>query len=153
MVTRARIIKVISEKEVQIEVPMFGLIEEGEGEEQVNELPNARICTTPGCSPNYKKDDIVLICIEDNDLSNPMIMGRLIPDDKTIGTSNAEFDTLEVNKDTTLSKNTTIGEVKPEHIEQLVGVTHNIQLQFDTNTNQKIEAMNWMAEQFNNIIF
>lgn len=153
MVTQAIIREVSSETEVKIEVPMFGLIEEGEGEEQVNEFPIARISTTPGCSPNYKIGDTVLICIKDNDLNSPIIMGRFIPDDKTIGTSNAEFDTLKVNKDTTLSKNTTIGEVKPEHIEQLVGVTHNIQLQFDTNTNQKIEAMNWMTEQFNNIIF
>lgn len=153
MVTRAKIVKVISDKEVQVEVPMFGLIQEGEGEDQINELPRARISTTPGCSPNFKKNDVVLICIEDNDLNNPMVMGRLIADDSSVGTSNVEFDTAKINKDITLPKNTKIGKVTADNISYLAGVTSSIQTQFDTNINQKITLMNWVTQLLNNVKF
>ena len=153
MVTRAIIKRVISEKEVQVEVPMFGLIEEGEGEEQVNELPVARISTTPGCCPNFKQNDVVLICIEDNDLNNPMVMGRLIPEDKSIGTSNGVFETFKVNKDATLSRNTTIGKVSADSLSCMEGVTSNVQTQFNTNLSQKVELLDWLTELLNGVNF
>lgn len=153
MVTKAQIEKIISENEVQIKVPMFGMIEEEADEEEVNDLPNARICTTPGCSPNYKKGDVVLICIEDNDLTNPIIMGKFIPDNNTVGTSDANFDILKVLEETTLSKKTTIGKVLPENIEHLEKSKWNLQLQFDTNTNQKIEVLNFLTDSLNQFKF
>ena len=153
MVTRGIVQKVVSEKEVQVKVPMFGLIEEEEDEEQVNELPIARICTVPGCFPNFKKDDVVLISIEDNDLNTVMIMGRLIPDDNSVGTSVATFENLTVEKDTVLSKDTTIGKVLPENISHLENSTCNLQLQFDTNVNQKIEFLEFMTKALDGVSF
>ena len=152
MVTKGKILEIISDKEVKIEVPAFGLIEEMEGESEVNEMPVARICTVPGCLPNFAVGDVILICIEDNDLSAPMIMGRLIPDDESLGTSNATFQTLAVEKDTTLSKDTTIGDVTPENISYLEGVTSHIQAQFDTNTTQKINALNDLSKLFKDAV-
>ena len=152
MVTRAIIKKIISEKEVQVEVPMFGLIEEGHGEEQVNELPIARISTTPGCSPNFKENDVVLICIEDNDLNNPMIMGRLIPDNKSIGTSNAVFDTFKVNKDTTLSRNTTIGKVSADSLSCVEGISRQILQQLALNIKVSPLRIFWLYKRFKEVI-
>lgn len=153
MVTRGIVQKVISETEVQVKVPMFGMIEEEEDEAQVNELPIARICTTPGCHPNFKKDDIVLISIEDNDLNTVMIMGRLIPDDKSVGTSVATFENLLVEKDTVLSKNTQIGDVLAENIAHLEGSEYNLQEQLNTNMNQKIEFLEFMSKALDAVSF
>ena len=154
MVTKAKIYKVISDREVQVQVPMFGMIEEEEDEEQVNELPIGRICTVPGCFPNYKKDDDVLICIEDNNLNNVMIMGRFIAnDDEDVGTSGATFENLKVEKDTVLSEDTTIGKVLPENIAHLEGSIHNIQVQFDINTSQKIELLSWLGKTLDAVTF
>ena len=155
MVTRGEVLNTPASgaTEVQIKIPMFGLIEEGEGEEQVNELPYARICTVPGCFPNFKQGDTVLICIEDNNLDNVMIMGRLITDDGKVGTSVATFENLTVEKDTVLARNTTIGEVLPENIEHLIGSEYNIQTQFDTNINEQINLINWTWEKLDSITF
>lgn len=153
MVTRAKILNVISDNEVKIEVPMFGLIQELEGEGQINELPIARISTVPGCAPNFKPGDIVLICVEDNDLSNPVIIGRLITDNNSLGTSNGSFQSLRVEKDTDLGKNTKIGNVTATNIEQLIGANYNIQGQLDTNISQRIELLDFITTTLNNIEF
>jgi hypothetical protein len=153
MVTKGIVKRIISKKEIEINIPMFALIEEEEDEEQVNENPKARICTVPGCYPNYKTDDIVMVSIENNDLNNVMIMGRFIPDDESIGTSSAEFENITVKKDSRLSKNTTIGEVSAESISYLKGVNSNIQNQFDTNMTQKIELLKWLTSTFNSTNF
>ena len=116
-------------------------------------MPIARICTVPGCSPNFAVGDTVLICIEDNNLSTTMIMGRLIPDDESLGTSNATFQNLTVEKDTVLAKNTTIGEVTAENIEQLIGANYNIQAQFDTNLSQRIELLEFITDTLDNVKF
>mgnify|MGYP003295047062 CR=1 FL=1 len=153
MVTRAKILEIISDMEIKIEVPAFGLIEELEGEEEVNEMPTARICTVPGCYPNFEEGDIILICIEDNDLSNPMIMGRLIPDDGSLGTSNGTFQNLTVEKDTVLAKETTIGEVTSGNIEQLYGANYNLQGQLDTNIAQRTELLDFISETLDEVEF
>lgn len=153
MVTRAKILEIISDEEVKIEVPAFGLIEEMEGEDDVNSMPHARICTVPGCYPNFKSGDVVLICIEDNDLSTPMIMGRLIPDDGSLGTSNATLQNLTVEKDSVLAKNTTIGDVTAENIEQLIGANYNIQGQLDTNMSQKTDFLKFLTDTFSSTKF
>ena len=102
MVTKAIVRDIISDSEIKIQVPMFGLIEEEYDEEQVNELPNATICTIPGCFPNYKQGDTVLISIEDNNLETVVIMGRLIKRDGEGGTSVGTFENLKVEKDLNL---------------------------------------------------
>ena len=153
MVTRAKIVKVLSDYEVKISVPIYGLIEELELESDVNELPVARICTTPGCSPNYKVGDTVVIGIEDSDLSKPMVLGKLIPNDTSLGASSGNFQNIVVEKDTKLTKNTTIGEVSSLNLEQLIGANYNIQGQFDTNMDQKIELLDFMTDILKNTNF
>lgn len=147
MVTRAIVKKIdSSNNSLVVQVPKFGLIEEGSGEEEVNELPTARIATTPGCSPNYKVGDTVFICIEDTDLSSPVVMGIFIPNNGEVRTSDAKFDSLEVIVNTKLSEDTSIGKVTKDEIKCLEKVNENIQQQFDRNTQQKIELMEYIGD-------
>ena len=150
MVTRGSVVEVISPHEVKIQVPKFGLIQEEPDEKQVNELPNARLCTIPGCLPNLKKGDTVLISIEDNNLNDVMIMRTLIPDNNSVGTSSAYFSDLKVETKVTLPKNTSIGDVTSDNLFTLKGVNSNIQTQFDDNKSQKIELLDWLTMNLNN---
>lgn len=149
MVTRGIVQQIISKHEAKIRVPMFGMIEEEDDEEQVNELPVARICTIPGCLPNLKKNDIVLISIEDNDLNNVMIMGVLIPDNDAVGTSDVTFNSLKVNTDVKLPKNTSIGDITSDNLFMLKGINSNVQGQLDDNKSQKIELLDWLSTTLN----
>lgn len=147
MVTKAIVHRIISDTEVVVKVPAFDLIEEEDGEEDVSSLPRARITATAGCRPKLRVNDIVYVCIEDNDLSKPIIMGTLITDapEATRSTSDAVFDSLKVNVNTNLAEDTTIGKVKKDEIKRLSGVKENIQKQFDDNMNQKIALLDFMT--------
>jgi hypothetical protein len=158
MVTRGKVVSV-SDETVKVYIPKFGLIEEGEGEPQVEEYLDARIATVPGCKPHYEVNDIVFICIEDNDLGSPVVMGLFIPDnakDDSFRTSDAILKSLQVvgNKEKSAQKNsgyarlpydTTIGDVTKDNIKCLEKVHTNIQDQFDENMAQKILMLEYLC--------
>ena len=151
MVTKALVHRIISDTEVVVKVPAFDLIEEDEGEEDVSSLPVARITATAGCRPKLKINDIVYVCIEDNDLSKPIIMGTLITSqpEATRSTSDATFDSLKVNVNTVLPEDTKIGNVTKEDIKRLSGVKENIQKQFNDNMSQKVSLLTFMTDTIN----
>lgn len=151
MVTKAIIHRIVSDTEVIVKVPAFDLVEEEEGEEDVNSLPRARITATPGCRPKFKVNDTVYVCIEDNDLSKPIIMGTLITGqpEATRSTSDATFESLKVNVNTALPEDTSIGIVTKDDIRRLYGVRENVQKQFNDNMAQKKDMLKFMTDTIN----
>ena len=151
MVTKAIVHRIVSDTEVIVKVPAFDLVEEEAGEDDVNSLPRARIATTPGCIPKFKVNDTVYVCIEDNDLSKPIIMGVLVTSqpEPTRSTSDATFESLKVNVNAILPEDTSIGDVGKENIQMLCGVNSNIQKQFDDNMVQKKDMIKFMTDTIN----
>jgi hypothetical protein len=135
MVTRAIVDEVISNEELRVSIAAYGEVIEEDGEPDLSTSQIARINSVPGFVPNFKKGDSVFVCIEDNDLGKPIVMGKLLTnncDINSVGISNAKLSSLIVVGSTTLGSDTHIGEVSSEHIKCLSGATSNIQKNLDS---------------------
>lgn len=153
MVTKAEVRAVRNNKnEIDLYIPIYDGYEESPDESQLSSRYHATICTPPGISPAYQVGDIVFICIEDVDLSEPVIMGLLYPSNNEKTTSNANFSSLMVQVNTKLPADTSIGEVTKENIKCLEKVSSNIQEQFNGNTREKIELLDYLSGQLSNYL-
>jgi hypothetical protein len=74
-------------------------------------------------------------------------MGLLYPSNNEKTTSNANFSSLMVQVNTKLPADTSIGEVTKENIKCLEKVSSNIQEQFNRNTREKIELLDYLSGQ------
>ena len=162
MVTVAKIRKVLSDVEYEVYIPAYGKIEEDEGQDDVDSVQTARITSVAGCWPKLNPNDTVYVCIEDNKLEQPIIIGSLVNGEKpdinkdrknysngvlfARSTSDASFDSLKVDSHVVLTGNTYIGTVQPRQIARLGDVTDNIQAQFNRNLTQKEELLKYMTD-------
>ena len=148
MVTKALVKAVRSNRnEIDLYIPVYDSYEEDPNEKELSSRYHATICTPPGICPNYQVGDTVFICIEDANLSEPVIMGLLYPATNKKTSSDASFSSLIVSVNTKLSSDTSIGNVSKDNIKCLEKVNKNIQEQFDTNTKQKIELLDYISNQ------
>ena len=141
MVTPAEIIGAGSKPntyKVQV-IAYYDYIQNG-GKEALNHTIDARVAMSSGITPAYKKGDKVYVCIEDNRLDVPVIMGAL-KCDALKSVSDASLSSLTVSGNTKLSADTSIGKVTKEHIACLENVKSNIQEQFDTNIKTQIALL------------
>lgn len=115
------------------------------GDEDISHTIDARVAMSPGVKPAYKNGDMVYVCIEDNRLDIPVIMGAF-QCDKLKSVSDASFSSLSVSGNTKLSADTAIGEVTKENIACLQNVKSNIQSQFDTNIQTQITLLENMKK-------
>lgn len=146
MVTAAKVISKLSDgHKYKISVLQYDNYEEAEGESILSAYQEATVAVCPGLTPIYEAGDMVFVCIEDNRLDSPVIMGALSTSTlKSL--SDARFNSLEVTGDTVLSKDTTIGEVEPKNIEHLKGTRDFIQKQFDDIMSVQMELQKSMTE-------
>lgn len=149
MITRARVHKVVSDTEVVLEIPLYELIYRDGYESMPNELPIAKIASPPGCSPKYKVGDVVFVCIENDSLSNPVVVGSLVGDRRSSSTSDMALDSLAVKVNTNLSEDTSIGEVTKDNIKCLLGLGENVQKKFDDNSAQELQLLDFMTKTMN----
>jgi len=154
MISRAFVEAVVDETHVKVRIPRINKVSGAVGATPTNELGIGVVCAPPGYSPRLRRGDTVLVAYEDDDNGSPVVLGLLFnPNSQTVG--DAKLDSLEINVSTKLPKNTTIGEVKEENIEYLIGLKDNAQKQFDalnndvnntissiTETNETIEKIN-----------
>lgn len=147
MVTKA-IVKAIrsSDNEVDLYIPIYDGYKPTPNSSTLTTNYNANICTLPGVTPNYQVGDVVYICIEDNNLQEPVIMGLLYPTKNVKTVSDGKFSSLCVTVNTKLSADTTIGEVTAENIKCLSNVNKNIQTQFDQNLSEKVSLLEYLTD-------
>lgn len=147
MVTKAEIKAIRNNKnEIDLYIPVYNDYVESPGEKELSARHHATICTPPGICPNYQVGDVVFICIEDVDLSEPVIMGLLYPSKNKNTVSDATFSSLTVKSNTVLSEDTSIGKVTKANIKCLERVSSNIQDQFETNIKEKVELLDYISE-------
>lgn len=151
MVTKAIVKKKLSDEEVRVYIPMYNGVEEEDGEKDLSNTQTARIISVSGIIPDLRAGDTVYVCIEDNNLGDPIVMGKLLLDgcnDNTVGTARATLSKLVVTSTTKLSEDTSIGNVSNDNIRTLEGARSKLQGQLDSQLNQRINLLDTLTSKF-----
>lgn len=95
----------------KIRIPKYHKLSGTPGATPDSDLPIASVCYLPGIIPNYAVGDIVFVDFENNDLSFPVILGKLLCDENNAEESISDITTrsLKVEVDTKLSEDIKIG--------------------------------------------
>lgn len=136
MLFKGTVEKIIDSYTVKVRIPFLHKVSSALNYTLPEDLPEAHISTLPNTRPNIKVGDVVIIGFENNDLSRPMILGYLFTDNPYETTCSPIFNSLEVQYDTSLSANTSIGDVTSENIKCLLGVKENLQQQINQLKNE-----------------
>lgn len=94
----------------------------------------ARFSVIPNSAPNVQVGDRVYVGFLNNNIGNPIIIGHMYfkePDISAVSDSaySARFADVEVTGSTTLSANTSIGDVSSIELSYLKGLSSNLQKQ------------------------
>lgn len=130
MITKGIIQEIIDPYNIKLRLPTLDGADyssEGISDEY---LSTAIVCLPPKIKYNFEVGDVVIVGFEDDDLGKPIIIGCLFKQDGN--TSNIDIQAQSLySTNTTLGKNTYIGNVKPDEIKALEGITGNIQAQIN----------------------
>lgn len=144
------IIESIRDNTATVRIPDLNKIEGAVGATPNSELAKAVICTLPGYVPNLRVGDIVLVDYENYDYAQPVILGMLFTDRVKSGLPDIHAGSLDVTTNSTLSKDTTIGNVSAESLAFLEGLEENAQIAINEfrkliDENTKLDAEQQMA--------
>lgn len=144
--TRAIVEGMVDDFHYRVRIPVLNKIAAAIGATPVEELSIATIAVAPGVSPKFKSGDIVFVEFEEGDTSKPVIVGSLFNtlDSKIV--SDAKFDSLSVNVNTTLQRETQIGEVTADNIANIKGLNTNVQYEIDSNRVQHTEFVSQISD-------
>lgn len=101
------------DNQYRVRIPKYHKLSRTPGSTPTSGLPLASVCHLPGIVPTYAIGDIVFIDFENNDLSFPVILGKLLSDNNNLEESVSDVKTrsLTVDVDTKLSDDTKIGSI------------------------------------------
>lgn len=116
---------------VKVRIPELHKVSGAVGATPSNELPYATICTMPGCRPNLRPGDVVLVSFENDEYGTPIIMGMLFTDRDSSGIADLELGSLKVNVNVELPEDTKIGSLSAKNLLNLQNISENIQLAID----------------------
>lgn len=144
--TRAIVEGIVDDFHYRVRIPVLNKIAAAIGATPVEELSIATIAVEPGVSPKFRSGDIVFVEFEEGDTSKPVIVGLLFNtlDSKIV--SDAKFDSLSVNVNTTLQRETQIGEVTADNIANIKGLNTNVQYEIDSNRVQHTEFVSQISD-------
>lgn len=110
------------DNQYKIRIPKYHKLRGVAEASSYDQLPFASVCYLPGIFPNYSIGDIVYIDFENDDLSYPVILGKLLSDNNKSekSVSDIESRSLKVQVDTTLSEDTKIGQISYNDFKQAV---------------------------------
>lgn len=144
--TRAIIEGMVDDFHYRVRIPVLNKIAAAIGATPVEELSIATIAIPPGVSPKFRSGDIVFVEFEEGDTSKPVIVGSLFNTLDSQIVSDAKFDSLSVNVNTTLKRETQIGEVTADNIANIKGLNTNVQYEIDSNKAQHIEFVSQISD-------
>lgn len=144
--TRAIVEGMVDDFHYRVRIPVLNKIAAAIGATPVEELSIATIAIPPGVSPKFRSGDIVFVEFEEGDTSKPVIVGSLFNTLDSQIVSDAKFDSLSVNVNTTLKRETQIGEVTADNIANIKGLNTNVQYEIDSNRAQHIEFVSQISD-------
>ena len=144
--TRAIVEGMVDDFHYRVRIPVLNKIAAAIGATPVEELSIATIAIPPGVSPKFRSGDIVFVEFEEGDTSKPVIVGSLFNTLDSQIVSDAKFDSLSVNVNTTLQRETQIGEVTADNIANIKGLNTNVQYEIDSNRVQHTEFVSQISD-------
>lgn len=144
--TRAIVEGMVDDFHYRVRIPVLNKIAAAIGATPVEELSIATIAVSPGVSPKFRNGDIVFVEFEEGDTSKPVIIGSLFNTLDSQVVSDAKFDSLSVNVNTTLKRETQIGEVTADNIANIKGLNTNVQYEIDSNKAQHSEFVSQISD-------
>lgn len=144
--TRAIVEGMVDDFHYRVRIPVLNKIAAAIGATPVEELSIATIAIPPGVSPKFRSGDIVFVEFEEGDTSKPVIVGSLFNTLDSQIVSDAKFDSLSVNVNTTLKRETQIGEVTADNIANIKGLNTNVQYEIDNNKAQHLEFVSQISD-------
>ena len=149
--TRAIVEGMVDDFHYRVRIPVLNKIAAAIGATPVEELSIATIAVEPGVSPKFRSGDIVFVEFEEGDTSKPVIVGSLFNTLDSQIVSDAKFDSLSVNVNTTLQRETQIGEVTADNIANIKGLNTNVQYEIDSNRAQHTQFVSQISDIQSNI--
>ena len=149
--TRAIVEGMVDDFHYRVRIPILNKIAQAVGATPVDELAIATLAVPPGVSPKFRSGNVVFVEFEEGDTSKPVICGALFNtlDSQTV--SDAKFDSLTVNVNTVLPRDTHIGDVTDDNIAFLEGLSTNVQYEIDRNRAEHKEFQRQIDEINQNI--
>ena len=149
--TRAIVEGMVDDFHYRVRIPILNKIAQAVGATPVDELAIATLAVPPGVSPKFRTGNIVFVEFEEGDTAKPVICGTLFNtlDSQTV--SDAKFDSLTVNVNTVLPRDTHIGDVTDDNIAFLEGLSTNVQYEIDKNKAEHKEFQRQIDEINQNI--
>lgn len=136
MITKAYIVDQ-EDNLYKIRIPLFHGVAGSANATPDNELPLAPACIPIQVTNPYNIGDVVYVGFEDNDKSEPVILGLLYLNEPRENTTTLFVQNLTVNNETKLNENTCIGETSAKDISYLSCANSNIQAQLDILNNKE----------------
>lgn len=128
MIAKAIVEEVLDKYSIRVRIPSIDRTYQSSVHVDSNDLDVAVICTLPGCDPNIKVGDIVIVASDDAE-EDTIILGHLYRTKKTETLCDMLLSKLNVANVATLPEDTTIGNVSSFELQQLTGIRANVQLQ------------------------
>ena len=137
MVTKAFVEELISPHKVRVRIPLFDRPVNDPYSKETKDLNIATISTLPNCSMNYKVGDVVYVAFEDNSSDKVVVIGSLSNTNESTTFPDFLASKLNVIDEVKLPSSTTIGELTPEVLNYLTGLTENVQRQLNSLKEQQ----------------
>ena len=148
MLVKALVQEVISPHLVKVRIPSINKIEGVNGATPNNELSTASVCSLPNIITDVHPGDIVVLGFENDNISNPIVIGHLSIKGESKSITNIKCDELVALGDVSLGKHTSIGDITPKNIECLRNQTSNINDTFQVMT-KSIEEIRGQLDALN----
>lgn len=131
MITKAIIEEILDNGyHARVRIPIYHKAANSPSCTPFNQLPVASICCEPGSMPALKKGDIVFVAFQEDLVSQPVIVGMLFRKDDNSKT-NLRVSSLQVDVNTMLSGETTIGDTSINDLKNIKNTKGNLQAQID----------------------
>lgn len=153
MITKAEILKLPKgtytdsngelkvDNKFEIYVPIFCSAGESRYLPTSAAIMKATLCYNPGVDNGYRVGDIVFISFENNEMGQPVILGKLYLNDGSDLTSNINGDELSISSNAKLPINTKIGDISGNDIAKLFRIVANLKNVIDNDYSEANELM------------
>ena len=139
------VIKNINNNIFTIRIPIFETA--GSNTEYTTE---ARLCYEPGNLQSYNINDVVFVAFENDEINDPVIIGKLFTGKEEVSTTFSKNSALTVTGQTVLSENTKIGKLTYDDLYNLVQKVNLIN-DILSNTIKDLDTISKDIEQFNGV--
>jgi hypothetical protein len=131
MIVRGIIEEVLDNNHAKVRIPTIHKSSNAVGSTPNNELPVALICTLPGYSVNIRRGNAVIVGYENDDEGSPVILGLISSAETNNSDADLLVESIEVKVNTKLPKETSIGDISKESLQNLSGLSKNVENTFD----------------------